>query len=357
MAVNLTINIQEYVPLAPLTTLGVGGPARFFVEARSIEDVREALAFARSRSLPLFILGGGSNLVISDEGFDGLVLKIAISEIEQESDGDVRLFIAGAGEDWDGFVRDVVDAGCAGVECLSGIPGTVGGTPVQNVGAYGQEVSETIYAVEAVEIETGHIRTFSNTECDFSYRTSRFNSTERGAWIITRVVYAMQPGLPKLAYADLKKHFAERDGTPTLAEVRDAVISIRKLKGMVLDPSDPDSRSAGSFFKNPIVTGTQFEELAKRASARGLTIPSYPALDAQRKVSAAWLIEQAGFPKGYTKGRAAVSSKHSLAIVNRGDATASDIIALKNEIQAAVKQQFGIELRPEPVFLGFARSV
>jgi UDP-N-acetylmuramate dehydrogenase len=342
------VDILEHMPLAPLTTLGIGGPARYFAEARSADDVCDALAFAREQNIDIFILGGGSNLVVADEGSDGLVLKIAISGIEQRG----NVFSAGAGVDWDTFVAHTIAHNAAGIECLSGIPGTVGGTPVQNVGAYGQEVSQTITAVEALDAISGDLVTFTNHDCAFAYRTSRFNTTERGRWIILRVAFSLTPnGAPKLAYTDLKK--ALPNGTPSLTAVRETVIRIRSSKGMVLDPNDPDSHSAGSFFKNPIVTAEQLAEVTRHAEARGLAIPSYPALEAQHKIPAAWLIEQSGFMRGFNRGRVGVSSKHTLALVNRGDATAAELIALKNDIQAAVREQFGIALKPEPVFLGF----
>ena len=348
------VKIQEQVPLAPLTTLRVGGPARYFVKAASEADVREAEDFARSRDLLFFVLGGGSNLLVSDRGFSGLVLKVAISGIEETGQTNKAVFEAGAGVDWDEFVAVTVARNCAGLECLSGVPGTVGGTPVQNVGAYGQEVSETIVAVEAFDTRDGIVRRFTNLECGFSYRTSVFNTVERGRYIILRVSFELKRGgAPKLAYADLKRHFAAEDIEPSLAQVREAVLSIRKSKGMVMAKDDPDCRSAGSFFKNPILSDEQFRDLEQRASARGLRVPSYPALSSQHKVSAAWLVEQVGFRKGFALGPAGISSKHSLAIINRGGATAADIIALKTAVQRGVVEQFGIELKPEPVFLGF----
>jgi UDP-N-acetylmuramate dehydrogenase len=346
------VEILEQVPLAPLTTLGIGGPARYFVEARSGDDICDALAFAREQEVEVFVLGGGSNLVVADEGFPGMVIHIVITGIDKQG----HRYTVGAGENWDTFVAHAVEQNAAGVECLSGIPGTVGGTPVQNVGAYGQEVSETITAVEALDAISGEVVTFSNRDCGFAYRTSRFNTTERGRWIILRVSFALTAdGPPKIAYADLKRAFP--DCIPSLAQVREMVIRIRANKGMVIDPDDPDSRSAGSFFKNPIVSAEQYAEIHRRAEARGLVVPSYPALEAQHKIPAAWLIEQAGFTRGYSRGRVGVSSKHTLALVNRGDATAAELIALKDEIQSAVREQFMIDLKPEPVLLGFTSNV
>ncbi len=348
------MRLQENIPLAPLTTFQIGGPARFFVEAASAADVQDAVAFARSRDLPLFVLGGGSNLVVSDAGWPGLVLKIAIAGIEQRAgthEGKV-LFDVGAGEPWDAFAARALGAKCAGVECLSGIPGSVGGTPVQNVGAYGQEVSETIESVDVFDLKDNQIRELCSEACGFSYRSSIFNTSERGRFVILRVTYALTPGgAPHVQYADLKRHFAGRD-TPTLAETRDAVRQIRAAKGMLIVPGDPDCHSAGSFFKNPVLTAEQHEDLRKRAEAKGLSVPSYPALESSKKVSAAWLVENSGFSRGYTLGHVGISSKHALAIVNRGGATAEEVIILKNQIQQRVEEAWGVRLEPEPVFVG-----
>jgi len=349
----MSLEIQENVPLAPLTTLGVGGLAPFFVQARTEAQVVEAVTLSRARNLPLFVLGGGSNLVISDRGWPGLVLQIAIDGIQQRSREDTIVFDAGAGVDWDDFVARAVALDCAGVECLSGIPGSVGGTPVQNVGAYGQEVSETIVSLVAFDLAENRVRELSATECGFSYRSSIFNTSAHGRYIILQVTYALTPtGRPSLRYADLQKYFVGRDA-PTLSEVREGVRAIRASKGMLITIGDPDSKSAGSFFKNPVVSPWQYDDLSRRASERNLQLPSYPALSQQHKISAAWLVENSGFKKGYAKGRAAISSKHALAIVNRGGATAADIIALRNEIQDRVEETWNIRLEPEPVFVGF----
>jgi UDP-N-acetylmuramate dehydrogenase len=348
------MELQENVPLAPLTTLGVGGPARYFVKAGSADEIEQVVGFAQQRKLSLFVLGGGSNLVIADRGWDGLVLQIGISGIKESEQTGKALFEVGAGVDWDDFVARSVSRNCAGIECLSGIPGSVGGTPVQNVGAYGQEVSETIVSVLAFDLGKNKVREMDATECGFGYRTSMFNTSERGRYIILRVTYALTPdSQPHLRYADLQKYFAGRDGTPSLSETREAVRRIRASKGMLISPGDPDSRSAGSFFKNPVLSGAQHEELVRRAAERNLQVPSYPALSQQQKVSAAWLVEHSGFQKGYGSGRVGTSNKHALAIVNRGGATAADIVALKDEIQARVEQTWGIRLEPEPVFVGF----
>lgn len=351
------MQVQENIPLAPLTTFRIGGPARFFVEAKTISDVEESVRFARTRDVPLFVLGGGSNLVVADSGWPGLVLKIGITGIEQrtgvEDDGRV-LFDVGAGESWDRFVSHAVMAHCAGVECLSGIPGSVGGTPVQNVGAYGQEVSNTIESVEVFDLKDNQVRELCNEACRFSYRSSIFNTTERGRFIILRVTYALSPGgEPHLEYADLKRHFEGRETVPNLAETREAVRHIRARKGMLIVEGDPDCRSAGSFFKNPVLSEEQHEDLEKRAATKKLTIPSYPALEKSRKVSAAWLVEHSGFARGYGFGCAGISSRHALAIVNRGGATAAEILALKDQIQQRVEEIWGVQLKTEPVMVGF----
>ena len=349
------MKLEENVPLAPFTTLGVGGPARFFIQSRTETDLRDAVDFARSRSLPLFVLGGGSNLLVADAGFAGVVVRIAIKGVDESDAGAKRLFQAGAGEDWDSLVSRAVEKNCAGIECLSGIPGTVGATPVQNVGAYGQEVSDTITNVYALDLESGEISEFSNEACGFTYRTSIFNTVARGRFIILGVRFALEKnGAPKIEYRDLKQHFAGPGGPPSLAEVRHAVREIRRSKAMLIVEGDEDCRSAGSFFKNPIVSPERFAEVVAVAEKKGLKPPpSFPAPNGEVKSPAAWLVEQSGFPRGTTRGRAGISRRHALAIVNRGGATAAEIVTLKDEIEQAVVGQFGIELRPEPVLLGF----
>ena len=344
----------ENVYLAPLTTLKVGGPARYFMEPKSAAEVSEAVNFALASNLPLFVLGGGSNVVISDAGWPGLILKPAILGIDERTENGKAIFEVGAGEEWDRFVARAVARNCAGVECLSGIPGSVGGTPVQNVGAYGQEVSETIESVMVFDLKDGQIRELCAEACGFQYRTSIFNTSERGRFIILRVTYSLTPGgKPRIEYADLKKHFAGFQNVPSLASTREAVRRIRATKAMLITPGDEDCLSAGSFFKNPILTPAQYEDLNRRAAAKGLQVPSYPALDAQRKVSAAWLVEHSGFSKGYRSGRAGISRKHALAIVNRGEATAADIVDLKDHIQQRVEELWNLHLEAEPVFVGF----
>ena len=337
-----------------MTTLGVGGPARYFCEAHSELDLREAIVFARERELPVFVMGGGSNLVIADSGFPGLVLKVALLGITQRNLGVGRAqFDVGAGEDWDPFVAGTVQSRFAGLECLSGIPGRVGGTPIQNVGAYGQEVRDTISEVKAVHVASLESVALSNADCQFAYRSSRFNTTDRGEFIVTGVSFCLvHGGKPKIVYGDLQNHFAAQVAEPTLAETREAVLEVRRRKAMVIVSGDEDSRSVGSFFKNPVISEQQFADLAAPLLARGLHLTSYPAGEQRRKIPAAWLVEQAGFHKGYVKGAVGISSRHALALVNRGGATAAEIVGLKNEIQARVRDEFGIELQTEPVFVG-----
>ncbi|MEO8042860.1 MAG: UDP-N-acetylmuramate dehydrogenase [Acidobacteriota bacterium] len=351
-----SIDIEQNVALAPLTTLKVGGPARFFVRASNESQVAKAFEYADKNDLDVFVLGGGSNILVSDDGFNGLVVNVALkgvtaSEPRDRADGsDVVAITASAGEDWDKFVETCVNQDLAGVECLSGIPGFVGGTPVQNVGAYGQEVSESIASVRCFDRATRSIIDLDNSECGFTYRTSIFNSTERDRYVVLSVTYNLTSnGEPKIAYRDLKDHFS--DLPPTLKDTRDAVLNIRRAKSMVIDPDDPNSRSAGSFFKNPIVDPEHFEKIVKASEHENVT--HFPAAENRIKVPAAWLIERAGFHKGFRSGKAGISTNHSLALVNLGGATAAEIVALKEKIQDGVRQKFDILLQPEPVFVGF----
>jgi UDP-N-acetylmuramate dehydrogenase len=342
--------IQENVALAPFTTFGIGGPARWFVEATSEIEIVEAVEWALERSLPLFVLGGGSNLLVSDAGFSGLVLHVGLKGIAFDEDGGFRVYRAAAGEDWDGFVTCAVEADCSGIECLAGIPGTVGGTPVQNVGAYGQEVSETIERVRVLDLQTLKFEERTADECGFAYRRSVFNSTERGRFLVVRVDYRlMRGGRARIRYADLQRAFPD-GAEPGLNEVASVVRRIRQSKGMLLVDGDVDCRSAGSFFKNPIVSESFFADLSTRL---GLEPPHYAGGVGQVKLPAAWLIEKAGFAKGFALGRAGISSRHTLALVNRGGATAAEMLALKDVIVAGVREKFDVELQMEPVLVGF----
>jgi UDP-N-acetylmuramate dehydrogenase len=345
--------VKENEPLAPLTTLGVGGPARWFAVAASEAEIAEAATWTHRRGVPLFVMGGGSNLLISDSGFDGLVLHLQMRGIAAVDEGSERVYRVAAGEGWDAFVTRAVAGNCAGIECLAGIPGTVGGTPVQNVGAYGQEVASVIERVRAYDLESREFVEITADECGFSYRRSRFNSEDRGRFVVTRVDYRLRRGgAVTVAYPDLRRALGDRGASaadPTLAEVADAVRRIRRSKGMLLVEGDPDCRSAGSFFKNPVITAERFSEIA----ARGATPPSFPAGSGTVKLPAAWLIEQAGFAKGYRLGDAGISTRHTLALVNRGSAAAAEILALARQISACVEERFGIRLEMEPVLIGF----
>lgn len=350
--------IREHVELAPLTTLQIGGAARFFARATSENDIAEAVSFAATNALPLFILGGGSNVLIADTGFDGLVLQIAVKgvSIRREKD-EIVVVTAGAGEDWDELVEVCVRENLQGFECLSGIPGFVGGTPVQNVGAYGQEISETVVSVRCFDRKKKRFVDLLNHDCRFAYRTSIFNTTERNRFIVASVTFALRKNAaPKISYKDLQNYFAHQ--SPTLREAREAVLKIRRAKSMVIDAQDPNSRSAGSFFKNPVVDSASFAEIESKARTLEIiganeTVPKFAVDENSVKIPAAWLIEKSGFYKGYKAGKAGISTNHTLAIVNAQNAQAIDVIALKAEIQKKVKEKFAVDLQPEPIFVGF----
>ncbi|HEY1959618.1 MAG TPA: UDP-N-acetylmuramate dehydrogenase [Polyangiaceae bacterium] len=330
--------------LSRYTTLELGGAARRFVSATRESDLVAIISDCDARGEPVFVLGGGSNVVFADAGFDGTVVHVATRGIVT---GD-ELEIA-AGEPWDDFVAWSVRSGLAGVECLSGIPGLVGATPIQNVGAYGQEVKDTIASVRVWDRETSQIVSLSNEACRFSYRHSMLKESPR--WVVLRVRFALAKSVQstRIRYAELAR--AVGGETAPLARVREAVIALRKGKGMVLDPNDADTRSAGSFFVNPTMDEAAYAALAARA---GESVPRFPSDDGRVKVPAAWLIEHAGFAKGTARGRVAISSKHALALTNRGGATAGELLALAREIQGGVFARFGVTLVPEPVLVGSA---
>src|SRR2546426_7950346 len=342
----------ENVHLAEHCTLGVGGPARFFVEAWSEAAVLQALDWARARGLRLRVLGGGSNLVVADDGIDGLVVKIALRGVHtREAHGGVEL-IAAAGEPWDDLVRLSVERGWAGFECLSGIPGLVGATPIQNVGAYGQEVSETVTTVRVLDTESGHILTLATPECGFGYRDSRFRSVEPERWVVLAVTYRLRPGgAPAVRYADVEQHLAARGvASPTLADVRETVLAIRRSKSMVLDPRDPNRRSCGSFFTNPIVSAADCARV--EALTRDPAMPRWLQPDGRVKLSAAWLIERAGFRRGEADGPRRLLTRPTLPVVAHEGARARDIVAFAAKLRARVLDRFGVRLTPEPGFWG-----
>jgi len=345
--------------LGPLTTIGIGGRARWFVEAATEEEIIEAADWAGLRSLPLFVLGGGSNLLVADAGFDGLVLRVALHGIAVAADEDgARIYRVAAGEDWEHFVEQALADSCAGVECLAGIPGTVGGTPVQNVGAYGQEVASVIERVRAFDLWQRKFVEFTAEECGFSYRRSRFNSVDRGRYVVTRVDYRLRPnGEATIRYAELQRALDERQAGGkklSLTEVAEVVRGLRQAKGMLLVEGDADCRSAGSFFKNPVVDREQIERITSVSEKAPPRFSAGPGAEnvGRVKVPAAWLIEQAGFAKGYALGRAGISSRHTLALVNRGSATAAEVLALAGQITAAVEKRFCVRLEMEPVMVG-----
>lgn len=342
---------REHVPLQPFSTLGVGGAARWFVTAERIDDVIAAHAWCQDRRVPMFVLGGGSNLVIADTGIDGLVLHIALRGVNISERSGETIIAAGAGEPWDGLVQTAVARGLAGVECLSGIPGTVGGTPIQNVGAYGQDVSETIELVNVYDTLQKRPHALASRECGFSYRMSRFKGGDAGRFVVCGVTFRLRPGPPTSSYADVTAHLKRLNLTsPTLSDVRAAVLDIRRRKGMVVDAADPDTRSVGSFFMNPVVREDTRERIR---SMTGSDVPGFAVEGSRVKIPAAWLIERAGFNKGYGEGAVGISTKHPLAIVNRGGASARDIVRFAATIKRRVGERFGVWLRPEPVFVGF----
>lgn len=356
------MKLQENVPLAPHTTLGLGGPARYFAECVTEADVRAALELAARLRLPLFVLGGGSNVVFLEAGFPGLVLHVAIDGVALQ-DGTAPEITAGAGADWDTLVRGAVDRGWTGVECLSGIPGTVGGTPIQNVGAYGQEVAQTVTRVICLDRTTLERRTFTAEECEFGYRDSRFKQRDRGRYVVLEVSLRLSRDTrPRLLYPELAAAVARAAALESLAPpdavllVRRTVLELRRSKSMVLDPTDPNTRSAGSFFTNPVLSAPAFAELERRWRAAGGTaaIPTFPA-GADRKVPAAWLVEHAGFPRGFRRGGVGVSSRHALALVNLGGGTSAELLELAETIRAGVVKQFGVTLEYEPEVVRVAR--
>ncbi|MBA2543866.1 MAG: UDP-N-acetylmuramate dehydrogenase [Deltaproteobacteria bacterium] len=343
-------HIERDVSLAPLTTLGLGGAAKRFTRVFELAELRQALHAAGDD--PVLILGGGSNLVVRDTGFPGLVIQLAIDKMRLVSDRKTAVVSVSAGVVWDAFVAQMVGAGYAGLECMSGIPGLVGATPMQNVGAYGQEVSDTILFVRALDRETGDIVELDNAACELAYRTSRFRGTHAGRFVIVEVVFGLAQSRTSapIKYPELSKALGIADGgVAPLAAVRDTVIRLRRGKGMVVDPGDPESRSAGSFFTNPIVDAATVAQLGTRVVA---TFPSWPAPGGHTKLAAGWLIERAGFAKGYTRGRVGISHKHALALVNRGGGTATELLDLAREIQEGVFDKLGIALHPEPIIVG-----
>ncbi len=349
------VRVDLNAPLAPLTTLRLGGAASKLVTAEATADVVACVEALDRECAPLLVLGGGSNLVVSDEPFEGTVLRMATRGIECERSklGDV-LVTANAGEPWDDFVAQMVAEGLAGVECLAGIPGCVGAVPMQNVGAYGQDVSQTIESVRTYDRITGNTVEIPGHECAFAYRSSVFRGRDQHVILAVTFRLQKQPDGRPVRYAELSRALGVIDGqTAPLVKVRECVLALRRAKGMVLDPSDPDTASAGSFFTNPLLSPFELEQLRQRVDD-AQSLPVYPEAGGRFKVSAAWLIEHAGYRKGYLDagGRVGVSTKHALALTNRGGASTRELVGLARQIRDGVRSRFGVSLEPEPVFVG-----
>lgn len=352
---NMTLDIKENYPLKENTTFKIGGPARYFAVASAWRQVADAYSFAKNNNLPVFILGRGSNILVSDSGFPGVVILNAIKGISSRIEGDKVYVTAGAGEDWDGFVKQCVDNNWQGLECLSGIPGTVGAAPVQNIGAYGQSADASVAAVQAFDTLAGEIVSLGSEECEFGYRKSVFNSTSAGRYVITRVTFGLNAGgIPELSYTELKNRLAGTAAV-TAASVRDAVLNIRDGKGLLLLEGYEKFKSAGSFFKNPAVPSGLFENARKKIEKENCCEDwAWRLPSGQVKISAACLIQCAGYPRGYRQGNVGLSPRHSLVIVNYGNASSDETVAFAKRIQRDVKEIFGITLIPEVRFIGFS---
>jgi UDP-N-acetylmuramate dehydrogenase len=346
--------LEEFdVPIAPLTTLRLGGSARRLVTATDEQEIVDVVRDVDARGEPLLLVGGGSNLVVGDDGFDGTVLRLATSGVQrQRTCAGLRLGVA-AGHDWDDFVQQAIEAGAVGVEALSGIPGSAGGTPIQNVGAYGQEVAQTIAWVRVYDRKTGEICGMQNRCLEFGYRDSIFKRDDR--YVVLTVWFGFDPPATDGASAPVNypalasELGVELGATASPSAVREAVLELRRRRGMVLDAADHDTWSAGSFFTNPQLTSDEFAAVAARSTD---PVPHYPTDDGRVKLVAAWLIEHAGFGKGFGTGPVTLSSKHTLALTNRGDAKTEDLLALARHIRDGVRERFGVELRPEPKLVG-----
>ncbi len=344
------------VPVAPFTTIGLGGAARYFFTAGSVDEVLEALDYADSNRLRIQVLGGGSNIVFGDEGFDGLVLHIGLRGLQSTDDGEYTLVTAAAGEPWDEFVLRAIELGLGGIECLSGIPGSVGATPIQNVGAYGQEVSETIVSVRVLDRPSRTVVDIPGSDCAFGYRQSRFKSADAGRYIVLAVTFRLATnGRPSLRYEELRKHVGPTDpaagGAAALGRVRDAVMALRRRKSMTVDPADPNTRSVGSFFTNPVLSCAEYELFAAHwlRAHPDSRIPGFPA-GAGVKIPAGWLVENAGFTKGFRYKGVGISGNHALALVNRAG-SAAELLELAGMIEKKVFETFSVRLEREPVIV------
>ena len=352
------LQIRHNVSLAPLTTLELGGTASSFAEIDRVATAKEAIRWAGRHDQPLAVLGGGSNVVVADEGFAGMAVRVVMRGIQVEADGDAVRVTAAAGEPWDELVEMTVAEDLAGLECLSGIPGWVGATPIQNVGAYGQDVAAVIEAVRVLDLTSLEERTLGPEQCSFGYRTSAFREFP-GRFLVLSATYALKRGgQPKVEYRELRRALGIGRSAPSLADVSKAVLDLRRGKSMVIEGNDPNRRSVGSFFVNPVIDGVTLASLDERLRASGAlpateSVPTYPAADGQSKIPAAWLIEKAGFEKGLRRGSFGISSAHALVLIHHGGGTSAELVALARDIREGVRRQFDIELQPEPVFLGF----
>lgn len=347
----------ENVELAPLTTLKLGGPAERLVRVTDTDELIRLVRAADAEREPLFFLAGGSNVVIADRGVPGTTILIQTAGIEEQVRDDGRVALtAAAGENWDRLVARAVDSGLAGIECLSGVPGSVGATPIQNVGAYGQEVAETVESVLALDRESGGLVDLPADACGFSYRMSRFKGHDR--FLVLAVTFLLEPSPESMPvrYGQVAGELGIETGERVpLSVARETVLELRRRKSMVIDPDDPDSVSAGSFFTNPILAAEEMDALNTRAAellGTEAAPPTWPAGDGRSKTSAAWLIERSGFTRGYGDGPVGLSRNHTLAVVNRGGATAAGLVRFARGICAGVEETFGVTLVPEPVFVG-----
>ena len=352
------INFQQDILLSDITTIKLGGKAKFLFECKTSEDLRECLIFARKENIPVQVIGGGSNIIFPDEGFNGIVIKIDIKGIElEETNHDFVIVKAGAGENWDDFVKLCIDKNLAGIECLSGIPGSVGATPIQNVGAYGQEVYNTIVSIQAIDRLTLKTVVFAKEECNFNYRQSRFKNEDRDKFIITEVVFKLKKfGEPNIKYTEIQKKVEALDnynslkrGKEKLTLIRNIVLEVRKKKSMVIDENDPNTISCGSFFTNPILSEKELVKFEKICEENNLSFPSIKTHDGI-KIQAAWLIENSGFYKGLRKWGAGISENHSLALINCGGST-KELLELAEDIENTVYTKFGIKLKKEPIIV------
>ncbi len=339
------MSIQENYLLSSLTTFQIGGKADFFVEIRNQSDLVAALEFAHKKTIPIFVLGGGSNILISDEGYRGLVIRNKLSTLTIEDSGEITV---GAGEVWDEVVTAAVKKNLAGIECLSGIPGSAGGAVVQNIGAYGQTLSDVVTEVTAVSLESGEEKIFTPTDCKFEYRGSWFKKNP-GKYIVTKFkIHLNREAKPTITYPDVLKNFAGNPN-PTLSEVREVIVQIRASKGYVIMADYESYKTAGSFFKNPVIEESQFEKLQPLFGDEGLN--RFWKTPKGIKLAAAFLMQEAGFPKGYQEGEVGISPKHSLSIVNFGNATASEVKELAEKIKSVVFSKFGVELEEEVLYV------